>query len=56
MTLTEHQKIWSGKCPICGCDIYWDEDQERNVFTCDCMVELDEEGNEVGYSDDSIFE
>ncbi len=43
---TEHQPIPVTPCPECGMAIYYDEDNEKKVFTCFCLIpEIEENEN-----------
>lgn len=36
----EHQNELLAPCPSCGEHIWWDEDNQCMVYTCDCSVGL----------------
>ena len=45
--LSQHQQVYVGPCPVCGCPIWWDEDTEKYVRTCDCrLTKAEVEGDE----------
>ncbi len=34
----EHQNELLTPCPDCGEPVWWDEDNQRQIWICDCLV------------------